>query len=143
MYPIACKADSEENKPADTTRGLNTMSHPVDTHVGGRLKQIRTLRRMSQTDVARKLSLSFQQIQKYEIGSNRIAASRLFELAQILEVPPSYFFEGLHDNSNGAPYSDPGVQIVSALASIKDPALKARIVTFIEDVSGVIVANRG
>ena len=73
------------------------MSHPVDVHVGRKLKQLRTLRRLSQTDVARKLNLSFQQIQKCEIGSNRVAASRLFELAQILDVPPAYFFEGLHD----------------------------------------------
>lgn len=117
------------------------MSHPVDSHVGRRLKQVRTLRRLSQTDVARKLDLSFQQIQKYEIGANRIAASRLFELSRILDVEPSYFFEGLHDNANGAPSSDPGMEIVSALAAIKDPAVKARIVTFIEDVSGMTVGK--
>ena len=58
------------------------MSHPVDVHVGKKIKQMRALRRLSQTDVAQKLNLSFQQIQKYEIGSNRVAASRLFELAQ-------------------------------------------------------------
>lgn len=119
------------------------MSHPVDVHVGRKLKQIRTLRRFSQTDVARQLGLSFQQIQKYEIGSNRVAASRLFELAQIFEVTPSYFFEGLHDNDNVAPARDPGMEIVSALASIKDDAIKTRIVTFIEDVSGVTVARQG
>lgn len=118
------------------------MSHPVDVHVGRKLKQIRTLRRLSQTDVAKKLDLSFQQIQKYEIGSNRVAASRLFELAQILDVPPSYFFDGLHDNANSAPRRDPGMEIVSAIASIKDDAVKSRIVTFIEDVSGVTVARQ-
>lgn len=117
------------------------MAHPVDKHVGSRLKQIRTLRRLSQTDVARKLDLSFQQIQKYEIGANRIAASRLFELSKILEVEPSYFFEGLgEDAATGA---DAGMEIVSALASIKDPVVKKRIVTFIEDISGVTVAKRG
>lgn len=118
------------------------MSHPVDIHVGRKLKQIRTLRRLSQTDVARQLNLSFQQIQKYEIGSNRVAASRLFELAQILDVPPSYFFDGLHDNNNTPPAKDPGMEIVSALASIKDEAVKSRIVTFIEDISGVTVARQ-
>jgi len=119
------------------------MSHPVDVHVGRKLKQIRTLRRLSQTDVARKLDLSFQQIQKYEIGSNRVAASRLFELSQILDVPPSYFFEGLHDNTNDAPSSDDGMQIVTALAAIKDENMKSRIVTFIEDISGMTVARHG
>jgi len=119
------------------------MSHPVDIHVGKKLKQIRTLRRLSQTDVAKRLKLSFQQIQKYEIGSNRVAASRLFELSQILEVTPAYFFEGLHDNTNDAPASDPSIEIVSALAAIHDDALKTRIVTFIEDVSGLTVARQG
>lgn len=119
------------------------MSHPVDIHVGRKIKQIRTLRRLSQTDVARKLSLSFQQIQKYEIGSNRVAASRLFELAQILDVPPSYFFEGLHQNANAAPSQDSELEIVSAIASISDENVKSRIVTFIRDVSGATVAQRG
>lgn len=118
------------------------MAHPVDVHVGRKLKQIRTLRRMSQTDVARRLNLSFQQIQKYEIGSNRIAASRLFELSQILEVPPGYFFEGLEEGQSGSAEADTGIEIVSALASIQDKAVKNRIVTFIEDVSGLTVSRR-
>lgn len=117
------------------------MSHPVDVHVGKRLKQIRTLRRMSQTDVAKRLELSFQQIQKYEIGSNRIAASRLFELSRILDVPTSYFFEGLADTT-AAPQGDRGLDIVNALAAIEDDRIKSRIVTFIEDVSGLTVARR-
>ncbi|HDZ53173.1 helix-turn-helix domain-containing protein [Sulfitobacter sp. M220] len=118
------------------------MSHPVDIHVGKKLKQIRTLRRFSQTDVAKRLNLSFQQIQKYEIGSNRVAASRLFELSQILDVAPAYFFEGLHDDTNATPKADPSIEIVSALAAINDDALKTRIVTFIEDVSGLTVARQ-
>lgn len=117
------------------------MSHPVDVHVGKRLKQIRTLRRMSQTDVAKKLSLSFQQIQKYEIGSNRVAASRLFELSRILDVPTSYFFEGI-DEADVPVRHDNGLDIVNALAAIEDEKIKSRIVTFIEDVSGVTVARR-
>ena len=119
------------------------MSHPVDVHVGKKLKHARTLRQFSQTDVAQHLGLSFQQIQKYETGSNRIAASRLFELAQILEVPTSYFFEGLHDNANSSPKVDPSMQIVTALAAIKDDNVRSRIVTFIEDISGVTVARQG
>jgi len=71
------------------------MPHKVDVHVGKKLKQLRNERRLSQTDVAKKLGLSFQQVQKYEIGSNRISASRLFELSQILEVKPNDFFYGL------------------------------------------------
>ena len=119
------------------------MSHPVDVHVGKRIKQIRTLRRLSQTDVARKLNLSFQQIQKYEVGSNRVAASRLFELAQILDVPPAYFFEGLNTQDAQAGREDAELDIVSALAAIKDENIKSRIKTFIEDVSGLTVAKHG
>ncbi|MEX3316554.1 helix-turn-helix domain-containing protein [Sulfitobacter sp. PS-8MA] len=119
------------------------MAHPVDAHVGRRLKQARTLRRMSQTDVARKLDLSFQQIQKYEIGSNRVAASRLFDLAQILDVTPGYFFEGMEEVESEGPRKDPTMDIVNAIGSIKDEGVKARIVTFIEDVAGITVARRG
>ena len=119
------------------------MSHPVDVHVGRKLKQIRTMRRLSQTDVARKLSLSFQQIQKYEIGSNRIAASRLYELSGILDVPTSFFFEGLEAPAGNSERRDPSLEIVTALASIRDDSIKTRIVTFIEDVSGVTVARQG
>lgn len=117
------------------------MSHPVDVHVGRKLKQIRTMRRLSQTDVARELDLSFQQIQKYEIGSNRIAASRLYELSRILGVPTSYFFEGLDAETKTTDKSDPSMEIVAALASIRDDTVKSRIVTFIEDVAGITVAR--
>ncbi|MDW3181042.1 MULTISPECIES: helix-turn-helix domain-containing protein [unclassified Roseobacter] len=119
------------------------MSHPVDVHVGRKLKQIRTMRRLSQTDVARELDLSFQQIQKYEIGSNRIAASRLYELSRILDVPTSYFFEGLDTSAEKSERRDPSLEIVTALAAIRDDTIKTRIVTFIEDVSGVTVARQG
>jgi len=118
------------------------MSHPVDVHVGRKLKQIRTMRRLSQTDVARELDLSFQQIQKYEIGSNRIAASRLYELSRILSVPTSYFFEGLDPEPASARTSDPSMEIVTAIAAIRDDNVKSRIVTFIEDVSGITVARQ-
>lgn len=120
------------------------MAHPVDVHVGQKLKKIRTLRKFSQTDVAHRLGLSFQQIQKYEIGSNRIAASRLFELAQIFDLSPAYFFEGLHEGATGnAEPRDAGMEIVNALAAIEDETVKSRIVNFIEDVSGMTVARQG
>lgn len=100
------------------------------------------MRRLSQTDVAKELNLSFQQIQKYEIGSNRIAASRLYELARILNVPTSYFFEGLDTPDEGSENNDPSMEIVAAIASIRDDTVKSRIVTFIEDVSGITVARQ-
>ena len=69
--------------------------HPVDVHVGGRLKQRRTLMGLSQEKLATQVGLTFQQIQKYEKGANRITASRLFHFGRILDVPPSFFFDDM------------------------------------------------
>lgn len=118
------------------------MSHPVDVHVGKKIKQMRALRRLSQTDVAQKLNLSFQQIQKYEIGSNRVAASRLYELSKIFGVPTSYFFEGLPEDDAANSNKDLSFQILDAVSAIKDDGVKSRIVTFIEDVAGVTVDRK-
>ena len=71
------------------------LSHPVDTHVGSRLRQRRALLGMSQTDLGKAVGLTFQQVQKYERGFNRISSSRLFEFAKVLDVPVAHFFEGL------------------------------------------------
>ncbi len=78
------------------------MPHPVDQHVGVKFKQARRQKRLSQTDIANAVGISFQQIQKYETGANRISASRLFELAQILEVSPAFFFEDLYEADKAA-----------------------------------------
>ncbi len=68
---------------------------PVDVHVGGRVKARRTLIGMSQTELGKRIGLTFQQIQKYEKGMNRIAASRLWQFSLILGQPISWFFEGI------------------------------------------------
>ena len=68
---------------------------PVDSHVGKRLRARRVGMRVSQSDIGKKLSVTFQQIQKYENGTNRIGASNLFRLADALGVPVAYFFESL------------------------------------------------
>lgn len=71
--------------------------NPVDVHVGRRVRMRRAELRVSQQALAEQLDVSFQQVQKYERGSNRISASKLFEISQALAVPISYFFEGLSD----------------------------------------------
>src|ERR1700691_1483308 len=68
--------------------------NPIDKHVGSRLRMRRLMLDMSQTDIADALGLTFQQVQKYEKGSNRVGASRLQHLSQILQVPVPFFFEG-------------------------------------------------
>jgi transcriptional regulator with XRE-family HTH domain len=67
--------------------------HPIDVHVGARLRQRRILLGLSQTVLGNASAITFQQIQKYENGGNRISSSRLFEFAKILNVPVSHFFE--------------------------------------------------
>lgn len=76
--------------------------NPVDVHVGRRVRLRRTLMGMSQTKLGEALSLTFQQIQKYENGSNRIGASRLYQISQVLSVPVSYFFEDMDPGSTVA-----------------------------------------
>jgi transcriptional regulator with XRE-family HTH domain len=69
--------------------------HPVDIHVGARVRARRKLLGMSQTDLGDAIGLSFQQVQKYENATNRISASRLYELSRVLDVPVEHFFEDL------------------------------------------------
>ncbi|MFC2951811.1 helix-turn-helix domain-containing protein [Marinicaulis aureus] len=72
------------------------MAHPIDVHVGRRLRQRRRLLGLTQEKLAQAVDIRFQQIQKYESGSNRISASRLWSLAKALDVSITYFFEGMN-----------------------------------------------
>ena len=72
---------------------------PIDVHVGSRLKMRRKLLSISQGEIGNNLGLTFQQIQKYEKGANRIASSRLLKLSKILDVPVEYFFEEMPDHA--------------------------------------------
>ncbi|MEZ5675610.1 MAG: helix-turn-helix transcriptional regulator [Thalassovita sp.] len=76
------------------------MTHPVDIHVGKRVRQRRWLVGMTQQQLAERVGIKFQQIQKYETGANRISASRLWDIADVLEVPVSFFFEGIEGNNS-------------------------------------------
>ena len=76
---------------------------PVDIHVGTRVKLRRKLLEMSQTKLGDAVGVSFQQIQKYERGANRIGASRLFEISQVLDVPISFFFDDMPEEIAGQP----------------------------------------
>ena len=80
------------------------MKHPVDVHVGKRIRHRRWLVGMTQQQLADAVGIKFQQIQKYETGMNRVSASRLWDIANTLDVPVSFFFEGIETaaNINGA-----------------------------------------
>ena len=71
------------------------MAHPVDVHVGKRIRHRRWLVGMTQQQLAEQVGIKFQQIQKYETGANRVSASRLWDISEALDVPVSFFFEGL------------------------------------------------
>ena len=72
--------------------------NPIDVHVGGRVRLRRTLLGMSQEKLGEAIGLTFQQVQKYERGANRIGASRLFDLSRVLDVPVSFFFDDMSDD---------------------------------------------
>ena len=73
------------------------MTHPVDVHVGKRIRHRRWLIGMTQQQLAEQVGIKFQQIQKYETGANRVSASRLWDIAEALDIPVSFFFEGISD----------------------------------------------
>ncbi|NNG04148.1 MAG: helix-turn-helix transcriptional regulator [Inquilinus sp.] len=112
---------------------------PVDVHVGMRLRQRRTLLGMSQEKLAKAFGVSFQQVQKYERGANRISASRLHLLTRILDVPVSYFFEGIPSEVQDRPLpsehdapdrmtSRETLELVRAYYKILDPSVRKRLV---------------
>ena len=126
--------------------------NPVDRHVGARLRMRRMMLAMSQEKLGEALGLTFQQIQKYEKGTNRIGASRLQQISQILQVPVSFFFEGapnVNARSHGAQdapspayvsdflATSEGLALTKAFTGIRSPRLRRRIVDLVEEIAGV------
>ena len=122
---------------------------PVDRHVGARIRMRRLMLKISQTQLGDALGLSFQQLQKYEKGSNRVGASRLQHIASILQVPVSFFFEEVPVNrSEPAQISDApspesvtafvsttdGLKLIRAFTSIKNTNMRRCIVQLVEHI---------
>ena len=125
--------------------------NPVDVHVGNRVRLRRTLLGMSQEKLGESLGLTFQQVQKYEKGTNRIGASRLQQISHILQVPVAFFFEGAPtfqpqgDGMSEAPSptyvsdflaTSDGLALTKAFMEIKEPKLRRRIVDLVEEIAG-------
>jgi len=91
----------QKKKNKEKAIALPSGSHPVDVHVGQRVRELRRSLKLSQTVLADAIGLTFQQVQKYERGTNRISASALFEIARFLGVEVDYFFLGLPDTDAG------------------------------------------
>lgn len=122
--------------------------HPVDVHVGERLRVARTERRISRITLGEAIGLTLQQIQKYEKGINRIGASRLQQICSVLQIPVSLLFEGAPGPSRGTSgmpqeivdflESAEGVRFVAAFERITDPKMRrgiARLATRIAEGS--------
>ncbi|NOX96216.1 MAG: helix-turn-helix transcriptional regulator [Alphaproteobacteria bacterium] len=124
--------------------------HPIDRHVGARVKLRRMILGMSQDALGKALGLTFQQIQKYEKGINRIGASRLFELSGLLDVPIQFFYDDYGDaTSRATGFAEPdaaetfmelvnspeGVQLCRYFAEIKDPKVKRRVLDLVKTIS--------
>ena len=117
--------------------------HPIDKHVGSRARMRRMMLGMSQEKLGDALGLTFQQVQKYEKGMNRISASRLQHMSQILQVPVPFFFEGAPGGVEGAPgvptyvneflATSDGVALTKAFMRIANAKLRRLIVGIVED----------
>jgi transcriptional regulator with XRE-family HTH domain len=124
------------------------LPNPIDKHVGNRVRMRRMMLGMSQSTLANGLDLTFQQVQKYEKGTNRISASRLQHISQILQLPVTFFFEGTpgqskeKDDAPSLAYvtdflaTRNGLALTKAFMKIKDAKLRRNIVNLIEEIAG-------
>ena len=124
--------------------------NPTDKHVGGRVRMRRMMLGMSQTELGTNIGLTFQQVQKYEKGTNRIGAGRLQQIARILKVPVAVFFEGSPREGGAASETDQaplpsyvndflatsdGLALTKAFMQIKDANLRRRIVSLVQEIT--------
>ncbi|WP_028878238.1 helix-turn-helix domain-containing protein [Terasakiella pusilla] len=101
-------------------------ANPIDIHVGTRLRHIRTLLGMSQSKLGETVGLTFQQIQKYERGANRIGASRLYDLSRVLDVPISYFFEEMPTELSHDRYKEVSQQLSTDVSAFETDNMTRR-----------------
>jgi transcriptional regulator with XRE-family HTH domain len=120
---------------------MGTRTRRIDQHVGERIRLRRTERGLTQEQLAAALEVSYQQIQKYEIGANRISAGRLYEIARKLGVEVGYFFEGLEADQEPppAPLEHGGrqrsaIELVRKFAQIRDPDIRAAIAGLVKTI---------
>ncbi|HEX9648170.1 MAG TPA: helix-turn-helix transcriptional regulator [Alphaproteobacteria bacterium] len=130
---------------------MTSKPNPIDIHVGGRIRLRRTLLGLSQEKLGKAIGLTFQQVQKYERGTNRVGSSRLYQIAKVLSVPVSFFFDDMAaDPGAAAPQlaedADPfkanplanreTLELVRAFQRIADPAVRKRIQDLVKAIAG-------
>lgn len=116
---------------------------PVDIHVGERIRLRRAMLRLTQQDLAQSIGISFQQLQKYERGANRVSASRLFDIASHLDVPISFFFQDIEEDllqqrglTNVRPEVDPSLtsealKLMAVFNRLPNDTVRRRILEFL------------
>jgi len=126
------------------------MPNPVDVHVGTRIRLQRLTKKLSQSALGEKLGVTFQQVQKYERGSNRVSASRLWRMGEILEVPIEFFFQGIQSQVESGGFAEgaetpmvydfinstDGVQLASAYSRIQDPKVRRQVLQLVRALGG-------
>ena len=122
-------------------------TNPIDKHVGSRVRMRRVMLHMSQEKLGDALGITFQQVQKYEKGTNRVSASRLQHIAQILQVPATFFFEDTPDmpSARAENATDPimdfmatseGLALARAFMRVTNKQVRRRIVDLVEEIVG-------
>jgi transcriptional regulator with XRE-family HTH domain len=117
---------------------------PRDAEIGQRVRALRLQRGLSQTELGQLISVTFQQVQKYEKGANRISAGRLQRIAEVLGVPVAYFFAGPEDKeaADGAPdegrflQSEGALRLARAYARIREPGIRLQLLRLTEAIAG-------
>jgi len=129
--------------------------NPIDAHVGARVRLRRMLVGMSQEKLGELLGVTFQQVQKYEKGANRIGASRLYEISRVLEVPVQFFFNDMPASSGGPagfaedgeafeqtmPWSSESLKVAQNHSNIKDAGVRRSISDLVRRIAGVDEAS--
>ncbi|MGM0559576.1 MAG: helix-turn-helix domain-containing protein [Pseudomonadota bacterium] len=114
------------------------MYHPTDVHIGRKIREKRVSLGMSQSALAEALGITFQQVQKYESGANRVGGSRLWDMSKALGVSVTYFFEGLSGPGNKAPMpkepplSRQSLELARAINAIPEGELKNQVVKLVK-----------
>lgn len=140
---------TQKEKKKPQTSGKSDGPHPIDIHVGSRVRLRRLMLGMSQDKLGEALGLTFQQVQKYEKGINRIGASRIFRLSEILGVPIQFFYDdyqtvapaaGMAEAEPNDAFMDllsspEGVQLCRHFSAIKDPTVKKKVLELVRSIA--------
>ena len=131
-------------QPREYGRGTG-IPDPIDVYVGGQIRTRRLLLGMNQEELAQSVGLTFQQVQKYESGANRVSASRLWEIAAILNMPIAYFFPAKGGAAQGDEYPpDPeSIELIRLYYAIADPRTRRQLFDMVKAVSSSHGGTRG